>query len=355
MKGRHILSVRRLRREYAETVALDDVSLDIDPGEFVALLGPSGCGKTTLLRAIGGFIEPTSGDILIDGVSVTKVPPYRRPVNTVFQSYALFPHLTVAQNVAYGPKRAGIAASETARRVGEALDVVGLGPMASRYPLQLSGGQQQRVALARAFVNRPALLLLDEPLGALDLKLRRQMQIELKKIQKQLGITFVFVTHDQEEALVMADRVAVMNNGRIEQVGTGQQIYDTPATEFVADFVGEANLLHVDVADGAIRLRASGSAVGRAPEGARNGAYKLLARPEKLRPAAHACGGIRISGNVARKIFVGDATRVFLELPDRSEITLKLPASDPFAAAMQPGAPLTVELDGSPHLFANQG
>ena len=228
------------------------LSLDIAAGEFFTLLGPSGCGKTTTLRMVAGFEQPTEGRILIDGVDVEGVPPFKRPTNTVFQSYALFPHLSVEDNVAFGLRRKGVAKDETQRRVREELERVGLAAEAKRKPRQLSGGQQQRVALARALINRPAVLLLDEPLGALDLKLRKGLQIELKRIQRDVGITFVYVTHDQEEALTMSDRIAVMNHGMVEQLAPPEEVYERPATEFVAGFIGVSNLLpgQVESVDG---------------------------------------------------------------------------------------------------------
>jgi spermidine/putrescine transport system ATP-binding protein len=242
-----LLSITKLSKRFGGQVALSDVDLQVEQGEFIALLGPSGCGKTTLLRCIAGFLTPDGGSIRITGEDVTRLPPYRRPLNTVFQNYALFPHMSVADNVAYGPRRRGVAKKDALLQAAEALELVGLSGFADRFPRQLSGGQQQRVALARAIVNRPKLLLLDEPLSALDLKLRKRVQIELKHLQEKLGIAFVFVTHDQEEALTMADRVVVMSNGRIEQVGRGEDIYRAPATRFVADFIGEANLLSCSI------------------------------------------------------------------------------------------------------------
>jgi spermidine/putrescine transport system ATP-binding protein len=238
-----LLDIQRACKHFGGHPALDAISLQVRQGEFIALLGPSGCGKTTLLRAIAGFLALDSGTIAIDGRDVGRLPAHRRPLNTVFQNYALFPHMTVLENVAYGPRRQGMARDEAHRRAAEALNMVGLAGLDGRYPREMSGGQQQRVALARAIVNVPKLLLLDEPLSALDLKLRRRMQLELKHLQERLGISFVFVTHDQEEAMTMADRIVVMNGGRIEQVGTGPEIYRAPATRFVAEFIGDANLL----------------------------------------------------------------------------------------------------------------
>jgi ABC-type Fe3+/spermidine/putrescine transport system ATPase subunit len=230
-------------KRFGTVAAVDALDLEVRPGEFLSLLGPSGCGKTTTLRLIAGFERPDEGEIRIGGRDVSALPPYKREVNTVFQSYALFPHLTVGENVAYGLKQRGLARRERRARASEMLELVRLSGFEARKPRQLSGGQQQRVALARALVMQPRVLLLDEPLGALDLKVRRELQIELKRIQEEIGITFVYVTHDQEEALAMSDRVAVMNAGRIEQLGAPREIYDRPATRFVADFIGETNFI----------------------------------------------------------------------------------------------------------------
>ena len=235
--------LERVTKDFGETIAVDDLSLDIAVGEFFSLLGPSGCGKTTTLRMIGGFEEPTRGTIYLRGRDVTDQPPHKRDVNTVFQSYALFPHLNVFENVAFGLRRRKVPGGEIDTRVRGALNLVDLEGFDKRKPGQMSGGQQQRVALARALVNEPQVLLLDEPLGALDLKLRKQMQLELKRIQQEVGITFIYVTHDQEEAMTMSDRLAVMRNGRIEQVGPPEEVYENPQTQFVAAFLGASNLL----------------------------------------------------------------------------------------------------------------
>ena len=238
-----MVELKNATKRFGAFTAVDDVSLQIASGEFLTLLGPSGCGKTTLLRLVAGFDLPTSGSVWLGGEEVTHLPPYRRPVNQVFQSYALFPHLTVAENVGFGLRMQRVPPAESAARVAEALALVSLDGLDARRPHELSGGQRQRVALARALVCRPKVLLLDEPLSALDAKLRRAMQFELKRLQRQLGITFVFVTHDQEEALTMSDRIAIVNRGRIEQLGTAHEIYHRPATRFAANFVGQANLL----------------------------------------------------------------------------------------------------------------
>ncbi|MEO0409655.1 MAG: spermidine/putrescine ABC transporter ATP-binding protein, partial [Cyanobacteria bacterium P01_A01_bin.135] len=236
------VELRQVFKMFDDETAVRGADLVIQPGEFFSILGPSGCGKTTTLRLIAGFEAPTRGDVLIQGRSVVNVPPYRRPVNTVFQSYALFGHMTVQDNIAFGLKIQGQPKVVIQDRVGEALRLVKMEPFARRYPSQLSGGQQQRVALARALVNRPAVVLLDEPLGALDLKLRKEMQVELSNLHQNLGVTFIMVTHDQEEALCLSDRIAVMNDGAIEQVGTPTAIYDRPSSAFVADFIGDTNL-----------------------------------------------------------------------------------------------------------------
>jgi spermidine/putrescine transport system ATP-binding protein len=245
----------RVTKEFGGTTAVDDLSLDIAEGEFFSMLGPSGCGKTTTLRMIGGFEEPSRGTIYLGGRDVTDLPPYRRDVNTVFQSYALFPHLNVFDNVAFGLRRKKVAGDQVQRRVDEALRLVDLLGFERRRPAQMSGGQQQRVALARALVNHPKVLLLDEPLGALDLKLRKQMQLELKRIQQEVGITFIYVTHDQEEAMTMSDRLAVMRFGKIEQIGPPEEVYENPETEFVAGFLGASNLL-----DGELKETSNGFA-----------------------------------------------------------------------------------------------
>jgi spermidine/putrescine transport system ATP-binding protein len=241
------IRLEKVTKHYGDVTVIDDLTLTIEPGTFYALLGPSGCGKTTTLRMIGGFETPSVGTVHLDGVDVTGTPPSRRDVNTVFQSYALFPHLTVQKNVQFGLERSGVKKDEAKRRATEALESVQLSHLAERRPAALSGGQQQRVALARALVNRPTALLLDEPLGALDLRLRRQLQVEIKRVQQEVGITFVHVTHDQEEAMTMADVIAVMNRGKIEQAGSARELYDYPSTAFVANFLGQSNLVKATV------------------------------------------------------------------------------------------------------------
>jgi putative spermidine/putrescine transport system ATP-binding protein len=284
-----------------EVKAVDNVSLEIRNGEFFSLLGPSGSGKTTSLRMIAGFDRPTSGQILLYGQDVSNLPPYERDVNTVFQDYALFPHMTVGENVGYGLMIKKIAKSEREKHVDEMLDLVQLVGFAGRKPAQLSGGQRQRVALARALINHPKVLLLDEPLGALDLKLRQQMQIELKSIQKRVGITFIFVTHDQEEALTMSDRIAVFNQGRIEQVGTPSEIYEHPSTQFVAGFVGVSNLIYGEIAK---RITGSDSKFSVRPEKIRLGS--VTDKPETDTFVA--------DGRVRDVIYLGLYTRYLVEL-----------------------------------------
>ena len=279
-----LLSLQGITKSFGSAPALREINLEIAHGEFVALLGPSGCGKTTLLRSIAGFVTPDSGRIQIDGVDMVGSPPHLRPLNTVFQHYALFPHMTVAQNAAYGPLRAGLSKREAETKAIEALAMVDMARFSERYPRELSGGQQQRVALARAVVNRPKLLLLDEPLSALDMKLRKRMQLELKQLQSSLGITFLFVTHDQEEAMAMADRIVLMNEGRIEQVGTGPQLYMQPRTRFAAEFIGEANFFDFRRSGGAIELNGGLATVAtHAPDLPDRGLAVL--RPEFLRLA----------------------------------------------------------------------
>jgi spermidine/putrescine transport system ATP-binding protein len=284
-----MISIERVSKRYGDFVAVHETSFEIRAGEFFSMLGPSGCGKTTMLRMIAGFEEVSSGVLRIDGVDMVGVPPYRRAVNTVFQNYALFPHLSVFDNVAFGPRIRGAEPGQIERRVREMLEVVQLADFAKRKPHQLSGGQRQRVALARALVNDPKALLLDEPLSALDAGLRRQMQLELKRIQREIGITFVFVTHDQEEALTMSDRIAVMRTGHLEQVGTPEQIYDEPQSAFVARFIGSANLMPVTVeraGGGRATVLLAGGRRAEAPTGGRDfaagGAALLMVRPERI-------------------------------------------------------------------------
>jgi putative spermidine/putrescine transport system ATP-binding protein len=295
-------------RGESDVVAVDSVDLEVADGEFFAMLGPSGSGKTTVLRMIAGFEQPTSGEVHLGGRDVTRDAPFDRDVNTVFQDYALFPHMSVQENVAYGLMVKGVGRADRRRRAAEALARVRLDGFGARRPGQLSGGQRQRVALARALVNRPRVLLLDEPLGALDLKLREEMQVELKAIQREVGITFLFVTHDQEEALTMSDRIAVFRDGRIEQVGTAREVYEQPATEFVAGFVGTSNLL-----DGEVARAVLGEPVAAS------------VRPEKLRvaPAGSAAPGeVSTDGVVTEVVYTGVATRVLVRLDAGADLTV---------------------------------
>jgi spermidine/putrescine transport system ATP-binding protein len=309
-------------KRYGDTVALDSLSLRIEAGEFFCLLGPSGCGKTTTLNLIGGFMPLTSGELRIEGRRVNDLPPHKRNVNTVFQNYALFPHMTVAENVAFGLRMEGLAGDEVRRRVGEYLDLVDLAGFDQRYASQLSGGQAQRVALARALAKRPAVLLLDEPLGALDLKLRKAMQVELARIHRQVGTTFVFVTHDQEEALSMSTRIAVMSGGQVHQTGTPREIYLRPVDRFVADFIGESNFLPGEMMNGggavAFKLR-DGTVLPvptKAP-GAANGAVALMIRPESVIvdtvPPLRGTTSAAIRGRTANVAFMGNHTRITVE------------------------------------------
>ena len=324
-----IISIRNITKRFgASVVAVDDVSFDIRPNEFFALLGPSGCGKTTLLRMISGLEVPTEGAIILDGDDMTGVPPNKRPVNMVFQSYAVFPHMSVLQNVGYGLKVVGTPAAETEARARDALKKVQLADYADRMPDQLSGGQRQRVALARALVKEPKVLLLDEPLSALDAKLREQMRLELANLQASVGITFIIVTHDQDEALSMADRIAVMDAGRVSQIATPEELYESPSTRFVADFIGKVNLLDGKVAsnrgkqatiavDGIGKIKAP--IEGKAP----TGTVSVAIRPEKLRLTARkpAGEGVKVQGRVINLAYYGNASHVFLETESGVQLT----------------------------------
>jgi spermidine/putrescine transport system ATP-binding protein len=333
----------KLTKRFDDVVAVDAIDLEIPPRSFFALLGPSGCGKTTTLRMIGGFEEPSSGRILLGDRDVSALPPYRRDVNTVFQSYALFPHLTIFENVAFGLRRKGVRGDELTRRTREMLELVGLGGVERRKPSQLSGGQQQRIALARALVNHPRVLLLDEPLGALDLKLRKQMQLELKRIQHEVGITFVHVTHDQEEAMTMADAIAVMKDGRIEQLGGPRELYELPRTPFVAGFLGVSNLLAGVVSGpGSVRLDGGGEtrvAAQLPPTGAR---VAIGVRPEKLRVGGD--GVNTLSGTVFERAYIGVSTQYLLDTP-AGRITVYAQNVDTGATGAEPGEALTVAWD----------
>ena len=340
-------------KHFGDFVAVHELHLDIARGGFFTMLGPSGCGKTTTLRMIAGFEEPTAGQVLIDGADVAALPAYKRPTNTVFQSYALFPHLNVGDNVAYGLKRKKVSRDEIGKRVAEELDRVGLAGEINRKPNQLSGGQQQRVALARALVNRPHVLLLDEPLGALDLKLRKGLQIQLKQIQEQVGITFVYVTHDQEEALTMSDQIAVMNQGVIEQIDGPEEIYERPATTFVAGFIGVSNLMPGTVAgQGSIRLD-SGPELGADTAGLSNGERcHAVVRPEKLviqRSDEPANGDMpSVDGVVESSIYLGTSTQIVVRLASGVAMTVLVPNADESERARLPGGGAPVRLAWTP-------
>ncbi|HVZ01124.1 MAG TPA: ABC transporter ATP-binding protein [Dongiaceae bacterium] len=359
-----------LNKLYGTMRAVDNINLHIPGGEFFSLLGSSGCGKTTTLRMIAGFEQPTSGHIILDGVDMTETPPHKRHVNTVFQSYALFPHLNVFDNVAFGLRRQKETPENVTRRVGEALELVQLTGFEKRKPAQMSGGQQQRVALARALVLKPAVLLLDEPLGALDARLRKQLQVELKTLQQQVGITFVYVTHDQEEALTMSDRIAIMSQGRIEQIATPEEMYENPATVFVADFLGVSNLMD-GIASGAdtggrCKVKLGGTfelAAGRGSAAA-SGKTKITIRPERVRLEPKGSGGEnRIPGTVQRWVYLGNAVQLIVglatgdkiqalmqnsgeEIPYRegSEVAVHLPATA-LRVLTDTGVPLASEGD----------
>ena len=334
--------------------AVDNIDLSVSGGEFFSLLGPSGCGKTTTLRLIAGFEEPTAGRILLDGGDVSHVPPHKRNVNTVFQSYALFPFLSVFDNVAFGLKHASVTKAELRQRVTDALALVSMASFASRRPSQLSGGQQQRVALARALVLNPSVLLLDEPLGALDAKLRRSLKVELKALQERVGITFIYVTHDQEEALTMSDRLAVMSAGRIAQIGTPQEVYESPADAYVADFLGAANLLTVGVServlDGASTITVGEISLSTAnPVPAASGgvsastAAQAVIRPERVRVEPHGSTGVnRVPALVERLVYHGATTQVMLRLATGESLQAVVQNED--AAGWSQGTPVDAYL-----------
>ncbi len=355
------IALHGVSKHFGGSVAVDDITLEIPQGSFFAMLGPSGCGKTTTLRMIGGFEDPSAGTIELAGKDVTHAPPYRRDVNTVFQSYALFPHLSIERNVAFGLQQKKVPKAELRTRVAEALALVQLEGYGPRKPTQLSGGQQQRVALARAIVNRPRALLLDEPLGALDLKLRKQLQLELSRIQREVGITFVHVTHDQEEAMSMADTIAVMNAGRIEQLGAPADLYDRPATAFVAQFLGACNLL-----DGELVSTSSDVIELVTPEGARlrvpadrvnghaAGAMRVGVRPEKLRltPVGESVAtGNVLRGTITDASFLGVLTQYVVRTPSGQEL-LAIAQNDGAQDLTALGAGREVDITWSPsHSF----
>jgi spermidine/putrescine transport system ATP-binding protein len=351
VEARHV--VKAFGQGEAAVRALDDVSVKIRKGEFFTLLGPSGCGKTTLLRMIAGFEMPTSGSILLEGAEISDLPPNKRPVNTVFQSYALFPHLTVAQNIAFGLEMQGRPKAEVRETVSRMLALVKLEQMADRKTSQLSGGQQQRVALARALAPKPKVLLLDEPLSALDLKLRKEMQIELKRLQLETGITFIFVTHDQEEALTMSDRIAVMSEGRVQQIGSARDIYEAPVNRFVADFIGETNLLEVDVesvSDGRAQLTLPGGHRITCPSASTTtGRHHLSIRPERLSITE----GAELAATVDRVVYLGTDLQVVAHLDGGQPITLRM-QNTARTAPPTPGSRIGLHLEeGAARLLAD--
>jgi len=334
---RPALVLRALTKHFGSAVAVDGIDLDVRPGEFLTLLGPSGSGKTTTLRMVAGFMAPTSGSIEIDGSDMTRVPPHRRDVGLVFQNYALFPHMTAAENVAFPLRMRRRPGAEIKKRVGEALDLVKLGSFGDRYPRQLSGGQQQRIALARAVVFEPRLLLMDEPLGALDRKLRESLQLEIIRVSRELGATVLYVTHDQEEALVMSDRIAIFSMGRIEQLGSGADLYDRPASLFVADFIGESNILRgrYEVDGGAggwmtrdeTRWRVGAASAGRS-DVASGAAAALVVRPERMRVLADGAtpdGLNTADATVDEVLYLGPDIKYQLALPWGQRISIREP------------------------------
>lgn len=355
---RTAIAVRDVVKRYGSVTALSGATFDIYDNEFFTLLGPSGCGKTTLLRMIAGFEEITSGDILLFGEDIGALPPDQRPVNTVFQQYALFPHMTVAENVAFGLKMLKRPKAEIEQQTSRMLGLVKLQDYAQRKPSQLSGGQQQRVALARAMAPGPKVLLLDEPLSALDLKLRQEMRVELKQLQQETGITFVFVTHDQEEALTMSDRIAVMSNGEVQQIGSAHQIYDQPANRFVADFIGETNLIDVtveSVEDGIGLCRLPGGATLNANASNRIAAgasATLSIRPERIAILEDATGGA-LAGTVERMVYLGTDTQHFVVLEDGTRITTRTQNAHQGAVDVKPGDRVSLVIDdGAARLLA---
>ena len=327
-----IISLKDVDKSFEDERVVKRLNLEVEEGEFLTMLGPSGCGKTTTLRMIAGFEYPTSGQIFLEGADVEGKKPNERDVNTVFQNYALFPHMNVFDNIAFGLVEKKVKKDEIRRRVEEMIKLVRLDGLEKRMPAQMSGGQKQRVAIARALVNRPRVLLLDEPLGALDLKLRKQMQVELKHLQKQLGITFIYVTHDQEEALTMSDRIAVMNQGNLEQVGTPEEIYNHPETKFVADFIGESNIIEgyieemdedaiwVTMESGKARIKETGYRLEEM--------VYLCVRPENLKLSTKPVEGFRFRGQVREHIFVGSINKTMIELPNGQMLKAETPAED---------------------------
>jgi spermidine/putrescine transport system ATP-binding protein len=332
------VSLRGVVKRFGEQFAVKRLDLDVAKGSFFSILGPSGCGKTTTLRMIAGFEQPDEGHILLEGQPVENVPPYRRNVNTVFQSYALFEHLSIAENIAFGLRRKKVAKPEITRRVGEMLALVRLADRARAKPRQLSGGQRQRVALARALVNLPAVLLLDEPLGALDLQLRKQMQLELKHIQREVGITFVYVTHDQEEALTMSDAIAVMNLGELQQVGNAEDVYERPANSFVAQFIGISNLLTARAERDGVRLASGLLLPAIVPPAIAAGSEVCLSiRPEKLALGPIEDGRVGVEGTIVESVYMGTVTHYVIEIASEARMTAVVQNTEDASGGHRPG------------------
>ena len=323
-----VVKLDNITKSFEDGEILKPINLDVYEGEFLTFLGPSGCGKTTTLRIIAGFETPTSGKVLLDGQDVTELPPYKRNVNTVFQNYALFPHMTIFDNVAYGLVEKKTDKKVIAEKVNQMLEMVQLGKMGSRKPSQLSGGQKQRVAIARALANDPKVLLLDEPLGALDMKLRKRMQLELKALQKSLGITFIYVTHDQEEALTMSDRIVVMNKGKFEQIGTAREIYEHPKTKFVADFIGESNIFEAGVVenkDGIVKLvMENGHVQANGKDFIKDEIVYICVRPENVHISTTPAENFTLKGYVTDQIFVGNAVKTVVSLPNGDQVKVNM-------------------------------
>ena len=323
-----VVKLDNITKSFEDGEILKPINLDVYEGEFLTFLGPSGCGKTTTLRIIAGFETPTSGKDLLDGQDVTELPPYKRNVNTVFQNYALFPHMNIFDNVAFGLVEKKTDKKVIAEKVNQMLEMVQLGKMGSRKPSQLSGGQKQRVAIARALANDPKVLLLDEPLGALDMKLRKRMQLELKALQKSLGITFIYVTHDQEEALTMSDRIVVMNKGKFEQIGTAREIYEHPKTKFVADFIGESNIFEAGVVenkDGIVKLvMENGHVQANGKDFIKDEIVYICIRPENVHISTTPAENFTLKGYVTDQIFVGNAVKTVVSLPNGDQVKVNM-------------------------------
>ena len=346
MTPSNVIQLRNILLKYGSYTAIDNVSVDFREGEFFALLGPSGCGKSSLLRIVAGFVDPTSGEVLLDGKDMTRVPARQRPINMMFQSYALFPHMSVEQNVRYGLEMARLPSAEIKARTGEILETTHLASMARRRPNQLSGGQRQRVALARALVMRPRVLLLDEPLGALDKKLREAMQLELKRLQHEMGLTFVVVTHDQEEALVMADRIALMRAGRIEQVGTAAELYERPASRFAADFIGTTNFFDGVAKGGKIGVPQLGELIGNISA---EGTVTYSIRPEWIRLFNDRPGDFEncLEGTVEEVNYHGQGENVMVRLPGQEQlVTVLKPANEASPATVAGGEKIWLAWNG---------